>query len=440
MTASAPAGIAAEQLAVSGGPRTVTEPLPHWPCPTLEEIEAVRENLLAARRETAYMCAFGKGGPGGALEERMAKELGVPFAIATSGGGPALHIACMSVLEMGDEAVTTPYSWGQTTSCILQAGGVPIFADIDPETLTIDPASVEALITPRTKAIVLVHIGGIPAEMDAIMAVAERHGLCVIEDCAQAQGSRYRGVQVGTFGHFGCFSMGSGKNVAAGEAGMLVMKDRGLYEGALLSGMHPARNKVDVQDPGRREWIDSLIYTYRVNALSAGLALKQLDRLEEMNSWRRANARAMAERLEGVPGIRPLRLPGHLDPAWHMVTWTFVPEEVEGVSRAQYLNALTAEGVPISAGYVGTPIHLRRALQEKRTHFGRGYPWAAHPEGAAIVYKRGDCPVAERRSREQDLVMLGGSCCRDVTPVLDRIAAAFVKVTERLEEVRRIEV
>ncbi|MBI3831884.1 MAG: DegT/DnrJ/EryC1/StrS family aminotransferase [Planctomycetes bacterium] len=320
------ATLEAQTLAIHGGAKTVSAPKPAWPYLLDEEIEAVRQNLIKGRTDWTYLCAAAKGGPGQALEERMQKELGVPHVVATAGGGPALHIACMAVLEMGDEAIVTPYSWGQTVSCVLQAGGVPIFADIDPETLSLDPQSIEKKITPRTKAIVVVHFGGIPADMDGIMAVAKRHGLAVIEDCAQAQGSLYRGKQVGTFGDFGCFSLGSGKNVAAGEAGLLVTHAREHYERALLAGMHPARNNADVQDPERKKWIDSLIYTYRINAISAGLALKQMDRLDEMNFWRRKNAQALAERLKGVPGIRPQRLPAHCDPAWHMLSWTFVPE------------------------------------------------------------------------------------------------------------------
>lgn len=425
-------------LAVAGGAKTVTEPRPVWPWLTDEEIEAVRQNLYKGRSDWSYMCAAIKGGPGQALEERVQRELDVPFVVATAGGGPALHIACMAVLEMGDEAIVPPYSWGQTVSCVLQAGGVPIFADIDPRTLTLDPCEVEKKITPRTKAIVVVHYAGIPADLDSLLALAEKHGLALIEDCAQAQGSRYKGRQVGTFGHFGCFSLGSGKNIAAGEAGLLVTRTRENYEHALLAGMHPARNNVDVQDPECRKWIDSLIYTYRINAISAGLALKQLDRLEEMNTWRRKNYRDLAERLRDVPGIRPVELPMDRDPAWHMGAWTFVPEEAGGATRAQYLKALQAEGVPIGGSYVGKPIHLRPVFQEKRTHFGRGYPWAAHPEGAKIVYRPGDCPVAERRCAEQDLMMLGGGCWRDVSALNAQIAVAFRKVTAQLNKVREL--
>jgi len=428
-----------DELAVFGGPKTVTEGLPHWPYVTDEEADEVRQTLIDSREDWTQICSAAVGGRSEKLEERFASEVGVEFAIATAGGGPSLHIACMSVVEMGDEVIATPFSWGQTISCIVQAGGVPIFADIDPETLTLDPAKIEEKITEFTKAIVLVDIGGIPADMDEIMKVAERHNLIVIEDCAQAQGSLYRGTQVGSRGHYGCFSIGSGKNIAAGDGGVLVTNDRELYEKALLSGMHPARTNQQITIPKFKERIDNLIFTYRINALTAALALKMMDRLEELNGWRRRNVRELAQEIEGVPGIRPLRLPHHLDPAWHIAYWTFVPEEVPGVSRTQYLKALQAEGVPIGGSYVGTPIYLRRMFQNKETHFGKGYPWTANPRNKDIVYSKGDCPVAEKRCWELDLIMYGGSCWKDMSAVTKQIGQAFRKVTSQIERLKEIE-
>jgi len=392
------------ELAVFGGSKAVTESLPAWPYVQDEEIDEVRQALVESRSDWAQICAAGAGGRAQQLEERFASEVGVKHAIATSGGGPALHMACMSVLEVGDEAITTPFSWGQTVSCILQAGGVPIFADIDPETLTLDPDRI------------------------------------VIEDCAQAQGSLYKGVQVGSIGHYGCFSIGSGKNIAAGDGGVLVTDDGELYERALLAGMHPMRTRDQITIPELAERIDSLIYTYRINALTAALALKMMERLGQLNEWRRRNVAELVRELEGVPGIRPQRLPAHLDPAWHIVHWTFVPDEVPGVSRAQYVKALQAEGVPIGSGYVGTPIHMRRAFQNKEFHFGKGYPWAAHPRNEEIAYREGDCPVAERRCRELDLTLYGGACWRDVSTLTEQIGRAFRKVTAQLERLREVEV
>jgi len=427
------------RLAIFGGKPAVTEKSPPWPYFTDEDIEAVRRGMLKGREDWTWACTAAGGELTERLEREFAEWLGRKYVISTSSGGAALHIACMAAgIQLGDEVITTPFSWGQTSSCILQAGGIPIFADIHPETLTIDPEKIEPLITERTKAIVLVHIGGIPADMDAIMAIAERHDLIVIEDCAQAQGSLYRGRQVGTFGHLGCFSVGSGKNMAVSEGGFIATDDRDLYERALLAGMHPGRLQKEITLKAYRERIDSLIYTYRMNALSAAMALNQLRYVHERNEWRRRNVAKLRELLKGVPGIRPLNLPEHLDPAWHMVHWTFVPEDLPGVTREQYIKALQAEGVPISGSYVGTPIHLRYTFLRKEWWLGKGYPWRANPKGDEIVYRTGDCPVAERRCFEQDIVLGGGAWWRDVTPLLEGIAEAFHKVTAQPQRLREV--
>ena len=137
----------------------------------------------------------------------------------------------------------------------------------------------------------------------------------------------------------------------------------------------------------------------------------------------------MKEALADVPGIRPLDLPEDRDPVWHMIHWTFIPEELPGVSREQFIKVLRAERVPIGGSYVGTPIHLRPTFQRKEWWLGKGYPWKANPRGEEIVYRRGNCPVAERRCAEQDLILGGGSWWKDVSSLIDQIAEAFRKVT-----------
>lgn len=428
------------ELAVFGGEKTVTAAGKRWPWFSDAEIEEVRQCMLRSREDFTEACSALGGGIAEKLETRFAESLGRQHAIATSGGGPALHIACLAAgVQLGDEVITTPYSWGQTVSCILQAGGVPVFADIHPQTLTLDPDAVEDLITDRTRAIVLVHIFGIPADMDRIMGIARRHNLPVIEDCAQAQGSMYKGRPVGADGDIACFSIGSGKNLAAGDGGLLATDDRTLYEKSLLAGMHPGRNKRAVELPQLRDQVDSLIYTYRINTFTAALAYRQMDRLEENNSWRRRNAGHLRRRLEDVPGIRPLDLPDWADPAWHMVPWTFVAADLPGISREQYISALNAEGVPIRDSYVGTPIHMRRTFREKTWWLGNGYPWRANPRGDRIVYREGQCPLAEKRCAELDLMLGGGGWWNDESEQVEQIVQAFRKVTAEPHRLADIE-
>lgn len=430
-----PAPTTAPKLALHGGPKTVTESLPPWPAFNEAEIAEAHATMTRSRESFSEACSALKGGITDKLEAKLAEWLGRRHILSTCGGGPALHIACLAAgVQLGDEVITTPYSWGQTVSCILQAGGIPIFADIDPERLTLDPASIEARITPRTKAIVLVHIYGQPADMKAIMALADKHDLVVIEDCAQAQGSREDGQYVGTLGHMSCFSIGSGKNLAAGDGGFLATDDDQLFQRCVLAGMHPGRAKRDITDEALKQQVDSLIYTYRISTFTAAIAYRQLDRLEELNTWRRRNMAALREQLADLPGIRPQALPADVDPAYHLCPWTFVADEVPGVARRQFMDALRAEGVPISGSYVGTPIHLRPIFQNKEWWLGNGYPWAAHPAGDSISYATGDCPVAEQRCAELDLMMGGSAWYQDLTPMVEQIGEAFRKVTAQLDQ------
>ena len=225
----------ASKLAIHGGPKAVTERAPVWPRFADDEIEAATWALNEARTKRDYISASFGGEGLEAFERDFADFLDVKHVVSTNSGCAAIHVALMAAgVKAGDEVIVSPYTWGQTVSPILQTNAIPVFADIDPETFNLDPASVEARISPHTKAILVVHIFGGPAEMDGIMAVAERHGLKVVEDCAQADGASYQGKRVGAWGHLGAFSIGNGKNLAAGDGGLVTTDDRGLWELALL--------------------------------------------------------------------------------------------------------------------------------------------------------------------------------------------------------------
>lgn len=427
----------AEKLALFGGPKTVTQTAPAWPYLEDQDIEAGCQGLRKSREDTRYLTAPGGGGPVGDFEKRFAEYFGANYAISTCGGGPALHIALAAAgVEVGDEVIVSPYTWGQTVSCILHQNAIPMFADIDPRTYNLSPRAIEGRITSRTQAILVVHLYGHPADMDGIMALANERGLRVIEDCAQASGARYRGRYVGTFGDFGCFSIGSGKNFIGGEGGMLACNDQRLYQCASLVGMHPARHAADLVDQDLRQQSDSLIYTYRIHPLAAVIANSQLDRLEAMNEWRRRNAERLSAGLENIPGIAPPYVAPGCEHAYHMYCPTFVPEQVEGVSRDKWIEALRAEGVPIGPGYVRTPIHLRRVFQEKNYFYGKGCPWRC--TRSPVEYRGGDCPVAEDRCARTELTIGGGSnWYQDCSSLMDQYLAGFEKVTANLDALRQ---
>jgi len=242
------------------------------------------------------------------LEERFAAVCGTRYAVATSSGTTALHIALMAhSIGPGDEVVTTPFTFIASVSSILFVGAKPVFVDIEEETFNINPALIEAAVTPRTRAIIPVHLYGYPCDMDAVMDVARRHNLVVIEDAAQAIGATYKGKPVGSFGT-GCFSLYATKNVMAGEGGMITTDDEALADRCQLLRSHGMR---------KRYHYECLGYNLRMSDLHAAIALAQMDRLEEFTAKRRANAAYLSAHITSV--VTPQVREGY-EHVWHQYT------------------------------------------------------------------------------------------------------------------------
>ncbi len=225
------------------------------------------------------------------FEERFAQVCGVKHAIATSSGTTALHIALLANgIGDGDEVITTPFTFIASANSILFTGAKPVFVDIDEETFNIDPVSVERAITPRTRAIMPVHLYGYVCDMDALQAIADRHNLKIIEDACQAVGATYHGKAAGSFGT-GCFSLYATKNIMSGEGGMITTNDDAVAEKCRMLRNHGMK---------RRYYHDMLGFNFRMTDLCAAIGLTQLDRLEEFTTRRRANAQYLNSKLESV--------------------------------------------------------------------------------------------------------------------------------------------
>ena len=236
------------------------------------------------------------------LESAFSEYLGVRYAIATHCCTQALHLAAASLgLKEGDEVIVTDFSWVATAYAIAYTGAKCVFADITPDTWTIDPDSVRKALTPHTKAIMLVHTFGHPADMDPILEIAEEYGLAVIEDAAPALGALYKGRKVGTFGDAACFSFQGAKLTVSGEGGIFLTDNEEVYrKAALLSNM----GRTDSQSVF---WSDSLGYQYTMGNLAASLALAQLSRVEELLEKKRELFQRYDERLSEVPGIKLIK-------------------------------------------------------------------------------------------------------------------------------------
>jgi dTDP-4-amino-4,6-dideoxygalactose transaminase len=323
--------------------------------PLLGEAEA--EAVLAVLRSGQ----LAQGRVVAEFEERFAEICGVPHAIATTSGTTALHIAMLAHgIGPGDEVITTAFSFVASANAALYVGARPVFADIDPETLNIDPADVEARITPSTRAVIAVHLYGNPAAIQRLRDICARRGLILIEDACQAHGAALGGQAVGTFGT-GCFSFYPTKNVTSGEGGMITTNDRALADRARLLRAHGSP---------RRYHHTILGYNFRLSDLHAAIGLAQLDHLERWTDQRRWNAAALMRLLDGQPISFQATLPGARH-VYHQCTIR-IPHGRDAV--AAYLRE---HGVD-TATYYPTPIHQQPLYQE----LGYGDP-LPHTEQAA---------------------------------------------------------
>ncbi|MFQ6133063.1 MAG: DegT/DnrJ/EryC1/StrS family aminotransferase [Armatimonadota bacterium] len=420
-------------LALFGGPKAVTATVPPWPVLTPEDESVVIDTLRGTGRDVIEA-----GGAIAALEQAFAEYHGTQHCISTNAGTAALHLAvAVSGVEPGDEVITSPYTWGATVACILHANAIPVFADIEEATLNLDPESVRACLTDRTRAIVVVHIYGVPADMDAIMQIAEEHDLIVIEDCAQAHGAMYKGRKVGSIGHMGCFSFQASKHIPGIEGGAMVTDVEDFYQHAVLMGMHPARQQTQVADEGWRRYVDSTGWNYRIHPLAAALVKNRLGLLDERNRFRNQNVLRFAELVDDIPGVQVLRAPEGSFHTYHMVPIRYDADELGGLPREKFVQAANAEGCGLYS-YVYTPLHLRARFQD-HYFYGRGCPWTCGHASRMVTYSEGDCPVAEKWAREHELMIFGGGLCGDADKYLSQVANGLRKAAENADAVAQWE-
>ena len=345
------------------------------------------------------------------LEAEWAERYGVPHAVSMNSATSGLYAAIGALgIGYGDEVIVSPYTMSACAVSALVYGAIPVFADVDPRTGSLDAASIAARVTPRTKGIVVVHQFGIPADMDAILAVAKRHSLRIIEDCAQAHGAKYRGRYVGTMGDIGVFSLNVNKTIQTGEGAVCVTSDADLrYRLALIRN----HGEAVVGPAGYADITNMLGFNYRLTEVSAAIGSAQLKKLDALTQTRLELVAALDEALRPYDFIvPPAKCPhagaGDADPSCRCTSTYYVYpmrylRDRRGVDRSEVARALAAEGISLGVGYV-RPLYLQ-PLYQTRTAFKHGYPWAA-PENQASRpdYSRGCCPAAERLHFEEMLV------------------------------------
>jgi perosamine synthetase len=375
--------------------------------------ESEKRAVLEVMESDQLSGFFGSPGPqwlGGPkvreFERKWADKYGFEHAIAVNSWSTGLMAAVGAIgIGPGDEVIVSPYTMSASATAILFYGGIPVFADIDPDTFNITAASIERCLSPRTKAIMVVHIFGQAADMDPIIALARRHHLKVIEDAAQAPGVRYKGRAVGAIGDIGGFSLNYHKHIHTGEGGMLVTNDATLALRCQLIRNH-GENLIEAQQV--EDLTNMLGSNYRLTELQAAIGVAQLDRLEGYLETRRRLAEHFGRQLASIPGLVPAAVIDGAEHAYYLYPVKYSAESV-GMSRTQFVTAVNAElPAPMTweqTGWVEAyvrPLYLAPLYQRKIALGARGFPWTVHPS-VDYDYRRGLCPVAERM-HDQELI------------------------------------
>jgi dTDP-4-amino-4,6-dideoxygalactose transaminase len=421
-------------LAIHGGPPVRKTPYPVYVAIGEEEKHAVLE-VLDTKVLSQFLGSWSPHFYGGprvrALERAWADYFGTRHAISVNSATSGLFAAVGAAgVGPGDEVIVSPYTMTASATAALVYGAIPVFADIDPETFCISPASIRERITPRTRAIIPVDIFGHPAEFGEIMALAGEHGLTVIEDAAQAPGARLQGRYAGTLGHMGVFSLNYHKTIHCGEGGVIVTDDDDLAERLQLIRNHA---EVVVEAKGVTNLVNMVGFNYRMTEVEAAIAAEQLKKLERLLQARIEAADYLTERLTPLPGITtPVVRPG-VRHGYYFYVIRYDAAEA-GIPRDRFARALQAEGVPISPGYI-RPLYLE-PLYQHRIAFGRdGFPFTYEGYTGHVSYELGICPVTERMSFEE--LLYTNICHANITRAdLDDFVTAVEKVLAHADELR----
>ena len=407
-------------LALKGGTPLHTTGFPAWP----PADPGFKDKL-------GEVIDSGVWGIGGQQKEKLLEEYkqvcDAEYAVPSVNGTFALELGLRALgVGPGAEVIVPPYTFIATASAVVSAGAVPVFADIRPDTLCLDPEAVEAAITPSTAAVTVVHLGGMPGDMDALKAICAKYGLKLLEDCAQAHGAVYRGQKVGAVGDAGGFSFQSSKNLTAGEGGMTTTNDPEVYSRAWSYA-----NLGRVPDGG---WYDHRVMgtNLRITEFQCALLRRGIENLEAQMALRDANAAHLRRRLEEIPGLAPQAFsPGAERCAYHIFVCRYDREGFDGLPRDRFLEALSAEGIPVARGY--NPLYQEGL-------FANGWdstkcPWACHFYQGKASLQDISCPVTEHMAVDGAFWMFQ-SMLLGTTQDMDDIADAILKVRENLDELR----
>ena len=368
-----------ELPAIAGGKPIKSTPYAKQPRYGEEELQELREAL---DQGTLF---YAQGKKVFELEKQFAAKHGAKFGVACSSGTASIHAAVMAAgISPDDEVLVSPITDMGTILPVLWQGAVPIFVDLDPQTYNMTPAAIEKAITPNTKAIIAVHLAGNASDLNAIKAIADKHKIILIEDCAQAHGVKYDGKSIGTIGAIGCFSYNEFKHIACGDGGVILTSDEAIAKKLRLS----VDKCYDRSPTATQRLATFMANNYRMTELQGAVATAQLRKLDSIIARRQSWCGRLTDRLANLPGIQ---LPKVTERGTH--TYWFYMMRIDaaklGGSTDDFAAALKAEGVPVSAHYIGRPIY-KYPLFADHSAFDHG----SHPF-SRVDYKKVSCPTAE---------------------------------------------
>ncbi len=419
-----------DNLAIFGGPKTISTPFPHYNPIGAEEVEAARKVVESGVLSQFLGCwdpDFYGGPKVQEFERKCEAYFGVKHAVTVNSWTSGLIAAVGAVgIEPGDEVIVSPWTMSASATAILHWNAIPVFADIEPETFCLDPVSVEANITPYTKAIMAVDIFGHSANMDALMAIAARHGLKVISDTAQAPGALYHGKFAGTLADVGGFSLNYHKHIHTGEGGILVTNDNEIADRLRLIRNHA---EAVVGGKGVSDLRNMVGYNFRLGEIECAIGIEQLKKLGGFVGSRQRAAARMTQGLSGLTGLRAPIVESNCTHVFYIYPLVLDVEAL-GVPRSRIAEALVAEGVMgLATAYQN--LHLLPMYQHKIAYGSNGFPWSSSICRREVSYAKGICPVAESL---QDKSYLGfAMCMHEMTDGhVDLIVKAFRKVWDNL--------
>jgi dTDP-4-amino-4,6-dideoxygalactose transaminase len=432
------------ELAINGGKPVRTKKFPRYAVIGEAEKKAamrVLDSGILSKYLGCWEPDFYGGTEVQALEKEWANYFGVKHAIAVNSCTSGLQAAVGALgIGPGDEVIVSPYTMAASASAPLVYGAIPVFADIEPDYFCLDPKSVEAKITPRTKAIIVVDLFGQPYNREALNALAKKHNLKIIEDCAQGPGSKLDGKFAGTLGDIGVYSLNYHKHIHTGEGGMIVTDNDELAERLQLIRNHA---EAVVGDKGTQNLVNMVGYNFRLTEIQAAIARELLKKLEKLVDDRIKNCDYLATELGKIPG---LTFPGARNGAKHVYYMQpfLIDEATLGASRNAFINAVKAElpetegregeGALISYGYNG-PLHLLPLFQQKIAIGSNGFPWKNGDFESSVSYAKGTLPVTERLY-EKELATHDFMLPPITKEEMDDVIMAFKKVYEHRSELK----